>query len=121
MQKLVVGMPTLIELSNIEECVSVCRELGLQFVEINMNLPQFQIDRIDFPSLKKAHDSGVFFTFHLDENFNVADFNKEISQGYLRTIKLTIEAAKTLDVSVINMHMAEGVHFKLPNGKNISF
>ena len=117
MQKFVFGMPTLIELSNIEECVAVCKDLGLHFIEINMNMPQYQIGIIDIKSLKKAYDCGIFFTFHLDENFNIADFNNEITNGYLCTIQLTIDIAKMLNVSVINMHMAEGVHFKLPNGK----
>ena len=31
------GMPALIENRNLEETVSLCRELGLQFIELNMN------------------------------------------------------------------------------------
>ena len=34
------GMPALIELPEPEDCGALCRELGLQFVELNMNLPQ---------------------------------------------------------------------------------
>ncbi len=41
------GMPTLIELRSPEDCAELCRELGLQFVELNMNLPQYQTDQID--------------------------------------------------------------------------
>ena len=41
------GMPALIELPALEDCAKLCRELGLQFVELNMNLPQYQTDRID--------------------------------------------------------------------------
>lgn len=37
------GMPTLIENKNLEENISLCRELGLQFVELNMNFPMYQI------------------------------------------------------------------------------
>lgn len=32
------GMPTLIELPGPEDCARLCRELGLQFVELNMHL-----------------------------------------------------------------------------------
>jgi len=111
------GMPTLIELANIEACVSVCKELGLRFVEINMNMPQYQIGKLDINSLKKAKDSGIYFTFHLDENFNIADFNNKVSQAYLDTILSVIEISKAINAPVINMHMAEGVHFKLPHEK----
>lgn len=34
-----IGMPTLIELPEIEDCAALCSKLGLQFVELNMNLP----------------------------------------------------------------------------------
>ena len=41
------GIPTLIELKSTEACAALCRELGLDFVELNMNLPEYQPDRID--------------------------------------------------------------------------
>lgn len=31
------GMPTLIEMKSIEACAALCRELGLDFIELNMN------------------------------------------------------------------------------------
>lgn len=34
------GMPTLIELPEIEDCAALCSKLGLQFVELNMNLSE---------------------------------------------------------------------------------
>lgn len=34
-----IGMPTLIELPDIDASANLCHELGLQFVELNMNLP----------------------------------------------------------------------------------
>ena len=33
------GMPTLIETETLEECAALCRELELDFIELNMNLP----------------------------------------------------------------------------------
>lgn len=35
------GMPTLIQCESLEECIALCKELGLDFIEINMNLPQY--------------------------------------------------------------------------------
>ncbi|GFH95222.1 hypothetical protein IMSAGC003_01763 [Lachnospiraceae bacterium] len=41
------GMPTLIELPEVEDCAALCAELGLQFVELNMNMPQFQTGSLE--------------------------------------------------------------------------
>lgn len=41
------GMPTLIEHRNLEETVMLCKELGLEFIELNMNLPQYQIECLE--------------------------------------------------------------------------
>ena len=43
------GMPTLIELAGLEENAKLCNGLGLKFIELNMNLPQYQVE-----SLKKS-------------------------------------------------------------------
>ena len=37
------GMPVLLELDTLEQNAALCRELGLSFVELNMNLPQYQL------------------------------------------------------------------------------
>ncbi len=46
------GMPTLIELNTLEDNAKLCKELGLDFIEINMNLPQFQAFYIVCRTLK---------------------------------------------------------------------
>ncbi|MEY8357128.1 hypothetical protein AALB39_27815 [Lachnospiraceae bacterium 54-53] len=38
------GMPTLIELAGLEENARPCNSLGLKFIELNMNLPQYQVE-----------------------------------------------------------------------------
>ena len=112
------GMPTLIETSTLEECAKLCAELGLDFIELNMNMPQYQLDRIDVEYFKRvAYKYGIYYTIHLDENLNVSDFNPYVAQAYIKTVADTIEIAKQLGVRVINMHMAKGVYFTLPDRK----
>ena len=113
------GMPTLIENRTLEESVALCRELGLSFVELNMNLPQYQIECLEnIEYLKRiADDAGIYFTIHLDENLNVADFNAAVAEAYVKTVVRTIEVAKKLGVPILNMHMNHGVHFTLPDRK----
>ena len=43
----VLGMPTLIEKSSARENAELCARLGLRFVELNMNLPEYQVPEIE--------------------------------------------------------------------------
>lgn len=112
------GMPSLIETGTVEECAVLCRELGLDFVELNMNLPQYQIDTMDLEHLRSvAQRYGIYYTIHLDENANMADFNPLVAEAYRETVVRTIALAKKLGIPVLNMHMPVGVYFTLPQGK----
>lgn len=112
------GMPTLIETSTLEECAKLCAELGLDFIELNMNMPQYQLDKIDVDYFKSiANKYGIYYTIHLDENLNISDFNPYVAEAYTKTVADTIEIAKQLGVRVVNMHMAKGVYFTLPDIK----
>lgn len=109
------GMPTLVELPSLAENAALCRALELDFVELNMNLPQYQLDELNAREmLQIAQEYGVFFTFHLDENVNVCDFNTYLAQAYVRTVAETIELAQKIEAPVINMHLSSGVYFTLP-------
>ena len=48
------GMPTLIELPGAEDCARLCGELGLQFVELNMNMPHYQVNVINVEELRRT-------------------------------------------------------------------
>ena len=112
------GMPTLLEMAEIAECAGLCRELGFDFIEMNMNLPQYQVQNLDAGYLKKvAREYGVGYTIHLDENMNFAEFNPYLADAHIRTVTETIAVAKELEIPVLNMHMPLGVYFTLPEGK----
>ena len=124
------GMPTLVENEMLEENIALCKELGLSFVELNMNFPEYQIDQIENVDLfyRKADAAGIYYTIHLDENLNVADFNPLVREAYLETVCRTIEVAKqfvTLKNKygklqrplIINMHMHHGIYITLPHKK----
>lgn len=116
---MIYGMPTLIEIKTLEDTISLCKELNLDFIELNMNLPQYQIEKLEDTErfVKLAEENKIFFTIHLDENLNPCDFNKLVSDAYLKTVERTIEVAKKINVPVLNMHMNHGVHFTLPEKK----
>lgn len=112
------GMPTLIELPELADCAQLCRELGLQFVELNMNLPQYQADRFEPAMFRQIQEEyGIYFTIHLDENLNPADFNPHVSEAYQRTTEEAILFAKALKIPILNMHLSRGVYFTMPDRK----
>ena len=124
------GMPTLIENATLMENVALCKSLGLKFIELNMNFPEYQVDKLEetkgFISL--ADKENIYYTIHLDENLNLADFNPLVTDAYLETVRRTIEVAKQL-VSLkdkygdktqpltLNMHMNHGIYITLPDKK----
>ena len=116
------GMPTLIENKTLEDNVNLCKSLGLKFIELNMNFPEYQVEKIEETErlLSLAKEAGIYYTIHLDENLNIADFNKLVSDAYLETVRRSIEVTKKLlclrdkygDVSqplTLNMHMHHGI------------
>ena len=112
------GMPTLIELPKIEDCAALCRDLGLAFIELNLNLPQYQTYNMDVLRLRAAaREYGITYTMHIDENLNPGDFNIYVAESYRKTALESIRLAKELEVPVLNMHLYRGVRFTLPDRK----
>ncbi|MGN1249962.1 MAG: sugar phosphate isomerase/epimerase family protein [Candidatus Spyradocola sp.] len=113
------GMPTLVELAGAERNAALCAELGLRFVELNMNLPEYAdvagIDRALLRSLAEKH--GVYFTLHLDERMDVCDFNPLVRAAYLETLRRALELAGELHMPILNLHFSSGVYFTLPDRK----
>ena len=124
------GMPTLVENKTLQENVDLCKSLGLSFIELNMNFPEYQVDRLEQVDtlIRAAEEAGIYYTIHLDENLNIADFNPLVTDAYLETVRRSIEVAKKLlplrdrygDRSqplTLNMHMHHGIHITLPDRK----
>lgn len=130
--KLHFGMPTLIELNSLKENVELCKKLKLNFIELNMNIPLFSVLGIEDENnfeLKKIIEElnfyqkefGIYYTIHLDENFNFADSNIYIKNAYLKTLKAVIKNSKKINCPIINMHLNKGIYFTLPTEKVFLF
>ena len=124
------GMPTLIENHTLEENAALCEALGLRFIELNMNFPEYQVDRLEQTNelVRIAEQHHLYYTVHLDENLNIADFNPLVTKAYLETVRRTILAAKALlplrdrygdpaQPLTLNMHMHHGIYITLPDRK----
>ena len=98
---MIFGMPTLIEIKSLESCAALCRELGLGFIELNMNLPEYQTEIIDVARFREIADKyGIYYTIHFDENLSPCDFNNKVAAAYIETVLQTIEVAKRLVVPI---------------------
>lgn len=118
MKKNIFGMPTLVELDSLEDNIKLCKELGLNFIELNMNLPQFQIEKIDISELIEIQrKEKVYFTFHLPEDIDITSFNEKIKKVHLDIVREVIEISKIIKSPIINIHMNLGIYFKMPHYK----
>ena len=124
------GMPTLIENRTLQDNIDLCRSLGLRFIELNMNFPEYQADCLSDTEtfFAAAERAGIYYTIHLDENLNIADFNRLVSDAYLETVRRTIGAAAEFlplrdrfgdpdQPLIVNMHMNHGIYITLPDRK----
>ena len=124
------GMPTLIENRTLQDNIDLCKGLGLKFIELNMNFPEYQVDRLERleDMVRPAEEAGIYYTIHLDENLNIADFNPLVTDAYLETVRRSIEVAKGLlplrdrfgdpgQPLILNMHMNHGIYITLPDRK----
>lgn len=112
------GMPTLLELDSLRANVDLARRLGLSFVEINCNVPEFQVDSMSPLALNALRDeTGIRFTLHLDEFLSITDPNLKISEAYIQSVLDSIEFAKKTGIDRLTMHFLPGVVFTLPTHK----
>ena len=112
------GMPSMIELETIEESVSLCAELGLSFLELNTNFPTQQPCLLNPTVLNQLSQTyGIFYTIHLNDELNVADFNRHVAKGYRDSVLEVIELAKQIGAPVLNMHLSGGAYYTMPDRK----
>lgn len=110
------GMPTLIETRTVAEQAALCGQLGLDFLELNTNFPLHQphlLDPEELNSLSQRY--GIYYTIHLNDEMPVAEFSPSVAQGYRKAVLDAIELAKKIGAKKMNMHLAEGAHYTMPD------
>jgi sugar phosphate isomerase/epimerase len=110
------GMQALLELGGLERQINMCSDLGLDFIELHMDMPDLAGELPDPDYLRDAAESKqVGFTVHLAENTDLACFHEPVRQGYRELCVKHLEWAANLGVPLVNMHLNSGVYFSLPN------
>ncbi|WP_132995033.1 sugar phosphate isomerase/epimerase family protein [Sporanaerobacter acetigenes] len=112
------GMPTLIEKRSILDNVFLCKELGLDFIEFNMNLPYCMPDsNTSYELLKIRKEYDIEFTLHFPEDIDFGCFYEEIRQANIRLFKNIAKWGAEFGVKKINIHLNPGIYFTLPDEK----
>ena len=110
------GMPTLIEHKSLEPNLRLCKDLNLEFIELNMNLPIYTPEYLhhqEILDMKREH--GIDFTIHLPEEIDLSSFHPSMRNGHLERCIETIDWAAKSQIKTINMHLNKGIYFTLPH------
>lgn len=110
------GMPYLLEMHSIEECCALAHELGLSFVELNANFPDCLLEVLDPAELHRlGRKYGVYFTLHIEEEFNPFTFNTIVRTAWLKSCRHALSIAAALQMPIVNMHFPKGDYITLPD------
>ena len=116
--KLRLAMPALIEYDNFQQNIELCRKLDLDFVEVNLNLPYCDPDRLlSFFHNNRGSMKGVRISIHLPEEIDIANYHKTIRSGFIKFIKEAIAISGELNAPILNLHVQPGIYFTLPDRK----
>lgn len=116
------GIPFLMECGSPEACAELCRELRLDFVELNISFPACQLEALTPERLRGLSAKyGVYFTLHMDEQADPFAFNRNVRQAWLDTFRQAFSLAKAAGIPVINMHMPKGIYITLDGDKHYMF
>ncbi len=112
------GMPSLLELGDLKSQLSLCKQLDLDIIELNMNLPQFTTSQLIMDEfIDFVYDMEKMLGIHLPETIDIAEFNPEIRQSALQLIRTVATHYDHDKVRHMTMHLNPGTYFKMPEGK----
>jgi sugar phosphate isomerase/epimerase len=111
------GMPVLIEHDHIRPNLELCQELGLDFLELNMNLPYSFPENVDRGELRRAMEKGMRFSLHLHDELDLGSLHPAVRQGHLRRCEEALRWAAENGTWLLNLHLNPGVYFTLPDRK----
>lgn len=110
------GMPTLLELDSLEAQVALASRLGLSFVEINLDLPDYGPEALPAEALATlGREAGIGFTLHLPERLDLAAFQTPYRRGCLTCALDAVRWAGGARIGLVNLHLDPGVYFTLPD------
>ncbi|MCX6650755.1 MAG: TIM barrel protein [Methanomassiliicoccales archaeon] len=111
------GMPVLIEYQELRPNLELCHELGLDFIELNMNLPYSFPENINSREVKWALKEGMRFSIHLHDELDLGSLHRSVRKGHIARCEDALRWGAKNGVFLLNLHLNPGVYFTLPDGK----
>lgn len=111
-----IGIPTLLEISSLEDTVDLCHDLGLSIIEVNMTRPEFLPKSLH--KQKMLDFSGTYdieFTLHLPEEMDLGTFHDPIRDAWIEYLSETIQWANDSGIDLATMHLWNGIYYTMPN------
>ena len=84
------GMPTLIEFNSLEENIELCKAIGLDFIELNVDLPYCFPEKIKWEEVNKYKNIEIELTVHLSEKIEIGDINEFVRKQQIKLIETQI-------------------------------
>jgi len=113
----VFGIPVLIGFQELRPNLDLCRDLGLDFVELNVNLPYSFPENVSSREVRSAMKEGMRFTVHLHDELDLGSLQPAVRQGHLERCEEALRWGSRHGVFLINLHLNPGVYFTLPDRK----
>jgi len=117
-ERLRLGIPSLIEVPDFRMTVDLALELEVDFIEINMNMPEFCPESLPAKAIRDCHkETGLDFTIHMPDDTDLASFHDPIREGHMARFGEAARWAAEADATLINLHLSPGIYFTLPDRK----
>ncbi len=106
------GMPTIIDFSTVEENIEFALQNEYKFIELNLNLPYVQ----DYIESKKVPTNALKYTLHF---FDEADFGlyDEVSEAYIKLLDRYLKNSY-MYINQVNVHLNIGPVVTVSGVKN---
>ncbi len=111
------GIPALIEYQEMRPNLDLCQELGMDFLELNMNMPYSFPENLSSRELRKAVREGLRFSMHLHDELDLGSLHESVRRGHLDRCEVALRWGAKNGVFLLNLHLNPGVFFTLPDRK----
>lgn len=110
------GMPILYEYDSVLENVLLAKELGLDFIELNLNFGYCRKELESGKLLKLFKDNNLHATLHFYDEADFASY-KEVVDAYLVLLERYAKLGEGL-IDIVNVHMQSGPVVTISGIKN---
>ena len=112
------GMPILFEYDSLIDNVKLAKELGFEFIELNLNFDYCMKELEENKCLYKAFkDNGLEATLHFYDEADFASLD-EVVNAYFKLLKKYLKFSKKLNLKTLNVHLNLGPVVTISGVKN---